>query len=134
MTTALAHPDYLPYFNEFAALRSEPVLIDSDLDWGQDVKRLADTLKARGIDSLSIAYHGSTDLALQGIPHYRRLQHYRPVTGWVAISLFKYYLGKGNERASDQFAWLRAYRPVTRAGHSILLFYIPPASASDRRP
>ena len=131
--TSLVHPDYLPYFNEFAALRSEPVLLDSDLDWGQDVKRLADTLKARGIDSLSIAYHGSTDLALQGIPRFRRLEHYRPVTGWVAISLFKLYLGKGNELASDQFAWLRAYQPVSRVGHSILLYYIPPARVLDQK-
>ncbi len=34
-----AYPDYLPYFNE-AIAHPERVLVDSDLDWGQDLRRL----------------------------------------------------------------------------------------------
>src|SRR5271157_2677216 len=35
-----AHPDYLAYFNEFAGQHPERILIDSDLDWGQDLLRI----------------------------------------------------------------------------------------------
>ncbi len=39
-----AYPDYLPYFNE-AICHPEQVLVDSDLDWGQDLHRLEQRLK-----------------------------------------------------------------------------------------
>ena len=39
-----AHPDYLPYFDQLAGKRPERVLLDSDLDWGQDLGRLAERL------------------------------------------------------------------------------------------
>src|SRR5262249_42153885 len=45
--TAVVHPDYLAFFN-FAcggASRGERYLIDSNLDWGQDLSRLAQWLK-----------------------------------------------------------------------------------------
>ena len=35
-----AAPDYLPWFNALAGRQPERVLIDSDLDWGQDLLRL----------------------------------------------------------------------------------------------
>jgi 4-amino-4-deoxy-L-arabinose transferase-like glycosyltransferase len=35
----MAHPDYLPYFNLFAGNHPEKNFSDSDLDWGQDLKR-----------------------------------------------------------------------------------------------
>ena len=39
LTLWTANPDYLPYFNE-AVAHPERVLVDSDLDWGQDLRRL----------------------------------------------------------------------------------------------
>src|SRR5262249_55715397 len=35
-----AAPDYLPWFNALAGRHPENVLLDSDLDWGQDLFRL----------------------------------------------------------------------------------------------
>ena len=35
-----AAPDYFPWFNALAGSHPEKVLIDSDLDWGQDLLRL----------------------------------------------------------------------------------------------
>ena len=51
--SVLAHPDYLAYFNPFASRHPERVLCESDLDWGQDLYRLRDTLKARGVDQVA---------------------------------------------------------------------------------
>src|SRR5205085_12510447 len=48
VTGAMRHPDYLAYFNEFAADHPERILVDSDLDWGQDTIRLARRLKELG--------------------------------------------------------------------------------------
>jgi hypothetical protein len=42
------HPDYLAYFNELAGSHPENVLVDSDLDWGQDMKRLSRRLREAG--------------------------------------------------------------------------------------
>src|SRR5438876_1006530 len=47
-TGAAKHPDYLAYFNELAGREPEKVLVDSDLDWGQDFNRLARRLHVLG--------------------------------------------------------------------------------------
>ena len=120
---ALAHPDYLPWFNQFAGPHPERVLLDSDLDWGQDLGRLADTLRARKVPHVWLAYHGKVDLAHQGLPPYTELPADQPVTGWVAASLFRLALGSEGGRL-DAYAWLRPYQPVARVGHSMLLYYI----------
>jgi 4-amino-4-deoxy-L-arabinose transferase-like glycosyltransferase len=119
----LAHPDYLPYFNQLAGKHPEHVLLDSDLDWGQDLGRLADTLRARGVAQVWIAYHGKVDLSRQGLPPFTELPPDRPVTGWVAASLFRLALGSQGG-SIDAYAWLRAHQPVARVGHSILLYHI----------
>jgi Dolichyl-phosphate-mannose-protein mannosyltransferase len=118
-----AHPDYLPWFNQLAGSHPERVLLDSDLDWGQDLGRLADTLRARRVPQVWLAYHGKVDLARQGLPSYTELPADQPVSGWVAISLYRLALGSEGGRL-DAYAWLREYLPVARVGHSILLYYI----------
>lgn len=118
------HPDYLAYFNEPASLSAQPILLDTDLDWGQDVLRLADTLRALPVDTIHIAYHGSAVLERRGLPPVARLHPYQPVSGWIAISLVKLKLGDGSAPRSDQYAWLERYRPYARVGRSILLYHI----------
>jgi hypothetical protein len=119
----LAHPDYLPWFNQLAGRHPERVLLDSDLDWGQDLGRLADTLRARRVSHVWLAYHGKVDLARQGLPPYAELPPDQPVTGWVAASRFRLALGSQGGPL-DAYAWLRPYQPVARIGHSMLLYYI----------
>jgi len=120
--SARAHPDYLSYFNELAANRREPVLVDSDLDWGQDLRRLADTVRARRIGAISLAYWGSADPRRHGLPNLRCLRPVDRVSGWVAAS----EASVRGLRRDRSFTWLRAYGPVTRAGKSIRLYYVPP--------
>lgn len=123
-----AHPDYLAYFNEFAGQHPEKILLDSDLDWGQDLLRLGPALQQRHIDQVSIGYFGSAkiDLSKFGLPPFRELQPYQPVTGWVAISLWQLKVG-GLGLPDDSFSWLEAYQPVALVGHSIRLYYVPEA-------
>jgi hypothetical protein len=58
--TARAHPDYLPFFNTLVGgPRNGPnYLADSNLDWGQDVARLADYLKATGRTDYTVKVSG----------------------------------------------------------------------------
>jgi 4-amino-4-deoxy-L-arabinose transferase-like glycosyltransferase len=121
-----AHPDYLAYFNELAGAHPEEILVDSDLDWGQDLKRLAQTLRERGINEVSIRYHGSDgiDLDLFNLPAWSSLLPYQKESGWVAISISSLKMGTG-QAPYNQFNWLEDYQPVERIGKSILLYYIP---------
>src|SRR5262249_51158287 len=57
-----AYPDYFPYFNE-AVSRPEKVLVDSDLDWSQDLRRLERRLAELKVPRVSLAYQGTADLA-----------------------------------------------------------------------
>ncbi len=125
-STTRVHPDYLAYFNELALLSAKPPLVNSDLDWGQDAKRLVQKTRDLGIDSLHVGYFGSTDLRKRGLQHFDTLSDYRPVTGWVAVSINRLMLGRALEPASDQFAWLQTRRPFAPIGRSILLYRIPP--------
>jgi hypothetical protein len=129
-----AAPDYVAYFNELARLRTEPILVDGDLDNGQDLLRLADTLRARRPSPLWIAYAGSADLDRHDLPPYRLLPPRRPVAGWVAISLYDLKLGPVDAATTDDFAWLEAYRPVATVGRSIRLFHVPGADSLRGRP
>jgi hypothetical protein len=115
-------PDYLAYFNPAAGARPERVLVDSNLDWGQDLYRLADTVRARHIDSVRVHYFGSADLRAVGLPNARYLSRHERATGWIAAS--ETYLA--GIWADTALAWLARRPPVARIGHSMRLYYIPP--------
>jgi len=117
-TLATANPDYLPYFNE-AVANPEVVLVDSDLAWGQDVRRLEHRLAELKVKSFSFAYLGTADLNRETFPTLTRLPPGPTTTGWVAITaLARVHGGTG-------YAWLDAYTPVERIGKSIDLYYVP---------
>jgi 4-amino-4-deoxy-L-arabinose transferase-like glycosyltransferase len=113
-----AYPDYLAYFNE-AVPHPQRVLVDSDLDWGQDLRRLELRAAQLGIAHLSLAYRGTADLTREPLPPFVSLAARQPTTGWVAISEL------ARTRDPADYAWLDAYRPVERIGKSIDLYYIP---------
>ncbi len=118
------HPDYISYFNELARLHHEPLVVDSDLDWGQDVFRLSSELKKRDIQSVSISYFGTTDLRDQDLPTWGPLKPNEHVTGWVAASQTAMKVG-GGVAPYEGYEWLEKQTPVTRIGRSIFLYYIP---------
>lgn len=132
-----AHPDYLAYFNELVGDDPGAVLVESDLDWGQDLERLADTVRARGISDLSIAYFGSGDRISQLLPNARQVGpgEARP-SGWFAVSETRYRMGwmpRLHGRlvgTPDSLTWLQPIKPVTRVGSSIRLYFLPPLSTT----
>lgn len=76
----------LGYFNALAARDPGGVVLDSDLDWGQDLFALRDELRARNVERLSIAYFGMTRACEHGLPKLLPLRPGKPATGWIASS------------------------------------------------
>jgi hypothetical protein len=118
-TLATAYPDYFPYFNELVT-DPQHVLVDSDLDWGQDLKRLEHRLTDLKVPSVSLAYQGTADLAREALPPFTRLGPRQPATGWIAITALT------REHEPRGYAWLDPYRPVERVGKTIDLYFVPP--------
>ena len=128
------HPHHLAYFNEIAGGPENgwKVLVDSNLDWGQDLKRLGAWMEARGVEKIKLSYFGSADPAYYGIdcerlpgyaaPHPPRVtRQIRPgdVVAVSATNLQGVYLDPEDRPLMER---LRASKPVGRAGQSILIY------------
>ena len=123
---AMNFPDHLAYFNLFAGAEPERLLVDSDLDWGQDINRVATELRARGIGRVFAALQGSADLSRHGFPAHGDLDWYQPATGWIVISLTQWAFGT-NPPPYDGYAWLKAFEPVATIGKTVRLYYVDPS-------
>lgn len=66
---AMRHPDELAYFNELILdwRNAGFVAADSNLDWGQDVKKLARLQRERGWEEIKFSYFGVGDPAVYGV-------------------------------------------------------------------
>ena len=119
LSGALQHPDYLAYTNELAGSHPERWLADSDLDWGQDMKRLGDFLASRGVTQLTFAPFNRTYLwAGHPLPPLESGNTDHPSPGWnaVSITIWKVF---GYPRWADA-----APPPTARIGRSIWVWYV----------
>ena len=131
------HPHYLAYFNELIGGPSNgyKYLVDSNLDWGQDLKGLKRFMQANAIHEIALSYFGTDSPARYGI-QYRRLPSMiltdpnagRPSPApqakseWVAISatnLQGVYFE--DESLFEPFA---RRRPVATIGYSIFVYHL----------
>jgi hypothetical protein len=116
----LAHPDYFPYFNRLGGRDPGRYLIDSNLDWGQDLLRLRHTARKLHIDSMAVNL-GWHDLDRIGFPRQHGIEASSPPEkGWIAISEHQYRV----DHITGGWKWLDAY-PMTRVGKSIRLYHVP---------
>jgi hypothetical protein len=116
----LAHPDYLAYFNELGGPDPSRYLIDSNLDWGQDVLRLRDVVRQERIDSIALSIAGMPQFDRLGFPPHYYANPFAPVHGWLAVSDHSYRMA-GTEGG---WRWLRG-QPYRRIGKSIRLYDLP---------
>ncbi|HML16415.1 MAG TPA: hypothetical protein VK419_05295 [Bryobacteraceae bacterium] len=128
VTSLAAHPDYLAYFNAIAGSKPEDFLVDSDLDWSQDVKRLAQRLKEVGATEVYFNQYAPGDLGkLFGFPPIHPLDVNGPGPGWNAISItpMKYGMFGGDRYIYDRgfHFWPEQVQPIERVGSGILLYY-----------
>jgi hypothetical protein len=66
---ASIHPDYLAFFNAPSGGpgRGPEYLVDSNIDWGQDVKKLVHWLDAHGTRRVRVFYFGNAQLRYHGV-------------------------------------------------------------------
>jgi hypothetical protein len=132
IASAVAHPDYLSYFNEPARPFDDRILLDSNLDWGQDLDRLGRRLEEIGADEVALSYFGSAwpTEHVEAVVHPLHLGVF--TRGWVAISEMNLKgIGFGLDPAAgggpaEGFAWLDAFGPPEMIGHSIRLYNVVP--------
>jgi hypothetical protein len=143
VSSVAVYPHYLSYFNELAGgpANGHHVLIDSNLDWGQDLKGLKRWMDANGVKKIRFfdwtyldpEYYGiaadypSTNLWLKyDPPALRNLDAPR----YVAVSanalfaprlFLDVYTPEWN-RDDDFVRALRSKRPVAIIGHSIYVY------------
>jgi hypothetical protein len=146
--TLVQHPHYLAYFNELAGgpRNGWRLLVDSNLDWGQDLKRLGEWTRANHVSRLKLSYFGSADPGYYGIdsealpgytaPHAASITRELRPGDTVAVSatnLQGVYLDPEDRPLMER---LRATEPVARIGYSIFIyrpdFSWPPAGPAPR--
>jgi hypothetical protein len=67
LSALLTTPDSLSYFNLCAGGRGDRILLDSNLDWGQGLKRVRHEMDRRGVAEIALAYFGHVDPLIYGI-------------------------------------------------------------------
>ena len=124
--TMMIHPHYLAYFNEFAGGPSKGYahLVDSNLDWGQDLKLLKRYIDNQEIKEIYLDYFGSVDPVFYGI-EYKKIDEYTsPLPmGWCAVSATKLQ-GVYSRARENAYAELKQRKPIAQIGYSIFVYYI----------
>jgi len=132
LTMLFTYPYFLAYFNEIAGGpgNGHKWIVDSNLDWGQDVLRLSEFIEKNNIKEIKMDYFSGAPaeyyIKTAKIESYNRET---PQTGWLAISAT---ILQGacknnkipcsyNERA---YIWLDQYKPVAKIGYSIFVYKI----------
>ncbi len=114
-------PYFITYFNELAGgpRGGARILTDSNIDWGQDLKRLSNWLKNNNItEKIKLEYFwtGLDAPTYYGI-NYQALEKNNPAQkGWMAIGV--------SALQTKEFSWLKNYPPITIIGNSVYVFNI----------
>lgn len=119
--SGFAHPDYFPYFNVLAGRDPSRSLIDSNLDWGQDVLRLRSAIRKQHIPSIGLSLMGLHDFDKLGFPPHHDASPFTPAHGWLAVSDHSYRMTQAHDGG---WQWLEG-KAYQRVGKSIRLYQLP---------
>jgi hypothetical protein len=136
------HPHHLAYFNEFAGgpIGGREHLVDSNIDWGQDLHLVRDFMREHDLPAIALAYFGTLHPQDLGIKYTvppmltaRTAPTFRLPPGWYAVSV-NFVLGRphlvhtpdGRDPAVDlnAFGYFRELEPFARLGYSIDVYRV----------
>ena len=141
ISTLRIHPHYLSYFNLIAGgpENGHTILIDSNIDWGQDLFRLQQWMADNEVKQIKLAWFGTADPAYYGLPHqplpgfplgrYYSLWYPPPFNpeapepGIYAISVSSLWESHWDTKIT--YPWFRAREPDDRVGYSIFIYEVP---------
>ena len=133
-STVSTAPHFLSFYNELAGSTAQGwrIAVDSNYDWGQDLKRLAGFVEENNIQKIAVDYFGG------GVPKYYLGDRIEPwwssrgqPKGWFAISATFRQGAFGTpvpgfmRKPEDGYEWLKKYPPIARAGYSIFIYKLP---------
>jgi 4-amino-4-deoxy-L-arabinose transferase-like glycosyltransferase len=117
------YPNYLAYFNELTGGpgNGPKYLVDSNIDWGQNVKYLKEYMAKNSIDHVCLSYFGQAKLEYYNIdfrylPDNENFKGTEQLNCVVAISVTSLYSQDGG------FKWLLDYQPDKKIGYSIYVY------------
>lgn len=117
------YPHFLAYFNEMAGgpAQGPKYLVDSNIDWGQDLKNLEKYIKTNKIDSLCLSYFGNAEISyylkmdVSKIKNMPKFKSEMPECT-MAISVTNLY------SKESEYKWLLDYQPEAKIGYSIYIY------------
>jgi hypothetical protein len=136
----IASPHFIAYFNEsIGGPRNAPFFLhDSNVDWGQDLERLARYQSQNGVPEIILAYWGQSRPEYYAARYGVRYVQWsdamgraaNPPPGVYALSVnhlvnLKLAVEYGDNPNLD---WLERFRPAARVGYSIYIYRFPPAA------
>jgi len=136
VSALVIYPHYLAYFNELIGpSNGYKVLVDSNLDWGQDLPGLRDWMDERSVEEVYLSWFGIAPPEHYGVryrylpgwppfedPALRIYHPQRPLPGTYAISATN--LQGVLLDAHDTFDYFQEREPIGQVGHSILLYEV----------
>ncbi|MFH0926496.1 MAG: phospholipid carrier-dependent glycosyltransferase [bacterium] len=132
-------PDYLAYFNELIGGPDNGYhyVVDSSLDWGQDLKGLKSYMEKKGIKKIFLSYFGTAS------PEYYKI-NYEPLPSFFSLEkpmkLFSIKSGDfiaisvtnlqgvylNNYSFSERIlSYLKTLKPIGKIGYSIHVYQMP---------
>ena len=132
---ALVYPHYIAYFNQLirGPQNGHLVLLDSNLDWGQDLKPLKHWMDAHHVEEVNLGYFGTADPAYYGIrgprlvgsPSFLTAQITEPrLPGYVAVSVQNLHGVRQGESSREFYAPLLEREPTAIIGYSIHVYWV----------
>lgn len=129
-SSLIAHPDYLAYFNELigGSRNGSLYLVDSNLDWGQDLLGLKRYMQRNKLSNIYLSYFGTDSPGAHGIsykplppmearPHIERSRDEKDFLAISATYLRGLYLIE-----PSLYDWLAKRKPAASIGGSIFIF------------
>lgn len=124
------YPHFLAYFNESIGgpQNGYKYVTDSNLDWGQDLKRLADFVNENGIEKIKLDYFGWSESAhYLGDKRENLKREDSEQKGWLAVSATFLQTSCPNNASHCKleertYRWLDQYEPVAKIGYSIFVY------------
>jgi len=132
----MASPHYLAYFNELVggSKNGYEYLLDSNLDWGQDLPSLANFLDRSGRPEVVLSYFGTASPRTYGITYQdffsynrsgRREEHLNSLAPRREVFVISANLLQCLFVADKHYYdWLKRKRPIATPGHSLFVYDI----------
>ena len=131
--TIFVSPYFLSYYNEIAGgpENGYQYAVDSNYDWGQDLKRLKTFVEQNNIKKIKIDYFGGSNLSYYFGDNFEAWQSSKgqPNAGeWLAVSSTFLQNSSGQPvpgfeiKPENSYSWLKNKTPYARAGYSIFIY------------